>query len=177
MGITGASLYNVFGDKKTLFSRALQYYLNSSTRRRIAELDAVSDAADGLHRFLGDVIEASLRDRRGCLLVNSAMEVAPHDAELGPTIRASLLEIEDGFHRAIKVGQQQGSVSRAYDPRELAKLLLGVVIAIRILARTTADRSLLEGMARPLLGLLTGNSAGYPAGRGRPRRQSWRRHR
>ena len=38
MGITGASLYNAFGDKRSLYRRALDYYLEQSVRDRIARL-------------------------------------------------------------------------------------------------------------------------------------------
>src|ERR1700751_2119899 len=39
MGITGASLYNAFGDKRALFREVLQRYAERSTRERIAALE------------------------------------------------------------------------------------------------------------------------------------------
>src|ERR1700719_853818 len=38
MGITGTSLYNAYGDKRTLFGHALRRYTERSTRERIARL-------------------------------------------------------------------------------------------------------------------------------------------
>ena len=38
MGIGSASLYNAFGDKRTLYAKALEHYLNNSVRERIARL-------------------------------------------------------------------------------------------------------------------------------------------
>ena len=32
MGITGASIYNAFGDKRSLYRRALEHYLDHSVR-------------------------------------------------------------------------------------------------------------------------------------------------
>ena len=40
MGIGGASLYNTYGDKRTLFTKALERYANRSMRERIARLEA-----------------------------------------------------------------------------------------------------------------------------------------
>jgi TetR/AcrR family transcriptional repressor of nem operon len=40
------------------------------------------------------------------------------------------------------------------DAVNAARLLLGVVLGIRVLARTNPDRELLEGVARPALALL-----------------------
>src|SRR5216684_2122933 len=40
MGITGTSLYNAFGDKRSLFRQVLQRYAERSTRERIARLES-----------------------------------------------------------------------------------------------------------------------------------------
>ena len=36
----------------------------------------------------------------------------------------------------------------------MARLLLGLVIAVRVMARTVSDRSRLDGMVRPILALI-----------------------
>ena len=38
MGLNGPSLYNAFGDKRTLFARALERYATRTMRERIARL-------------------------------------------------------------------------------------------------------------------------------------------
>src|SRR5579863_3186541 len=83
MGITGASLYNAYGDKRSLFSRSLDHYLDRSFRERIGRFEGYFPPRRAIEAFFDEIIEQSLRDknRRGCLLVNSALEVAPHDRE------------------------------------------------------------------------------------------------
>jgi TetR/AcrR family transcriptional repressor of nem operon len=156
MGIPGPSLYNAFGDKRTLFRRALERYLDGTMRSRIARLEATLPPREAVKFFIQEIIEASLGDceRRGCFLVNSALEVAPHDAELGADIAVWLDELEDFFHRAITAAQDQGKVPPERDARDLARLLMGVVLGLRVLARTRPSRSLLESVARPALALL-----------------------
>lgn len=156
MGLSGTSLYNAFGDKRALFAQALERYLDSSARKRIKHLEATLPPKEAVRRFIADVIErsASDRERRGCFLINSALEVAPHDEKLGELIAARLGEIESFFCRSIRAAQAQGSVPAHRKPRELARLLLGVLLGIRVLARAKPERSLLEGVARPALALL-----------------------
>ena len=127
MGITGTSLYNAFGDKRSLFRQALQRYAQRSTRERIARLESTLPPKQAVRAFLGEIVERSLddRDRRGCLLVNSALEVAPHDPELGAEVAARLGEIEAFFRRAVTAAQADGSVPPDRDPADLARLLLG----------------------------------------------------
>jgi len=52
--------------------------------------------------------------------------------------------------------QADGAVPCDRDPAELAKLMLAIVIAIRVLARARPERALLKGIARPALALLDG---------------------
>jgi TetR/AcrR family transcriptional repressor of nem operon len=111
---------------------------------------------EAIRRFVGEVIERSVNDpeRRGCFLINSALEVAPHDPELGAEIAKRLSEIEAFFRRAVRAGQADTSIPSSRDARDIARLLLGVLLGIRVLARTRPERALLEGVARPALGLL-----------------------
>ena len=52
------------------------------------------------------------RERRGCFLINSALEVAPHDRQLGALVADRLAEIEAFFYRSIKAAQAKGAVPR-----------------------------------------------------------------
>jgi TetR/AcrR family transcriptional regulator, transcriptional repressor for nem operon len=155
MGITGASLYNAFGDKRLLFREVLQRYAERSMRERIARLDSTRPPKQAVRAFIGEIVEHSVDgDRRGCLLVNTALDTAPHDPELGAEVAARLGEIEAFFRRAITAAQADGSVPLDRDPADLARLLLGVTLGLRVLARSMPERELLEGVARPALALL-----------------------
>jgi TetR/AcrR family transcriptional repressor of nem operon len=156
MGISGPSLYNTFGGKRALFLKALQSYLDQSARAMIKRLEESLPPKEAVRRFLEEIIEHSVgdRERRGCFLINSALEVAPHDSELSEFVAARFGEIEAFFHRSIKVAQAEGTIPRDRAPRDLARLLLGVLLGIRVLARSKPNRALLEGVARPALALL-----------------------
>jgi TetR/AcrR family transcriptional regulator, transcriptional repressor for nem operon len=156
MGISAPSLYNAYGDKHRLFVQALEHYLDYSTRARIKRLENSLPPKRAIQKFIEEIIERSVndRERRGCFLINSALEVAPHDKELGRLIADRLAEIERFFYRAIKAAQIEGAVPRSRAAKDLARLLLGVLLGIRVLARSKPERALLEGVARPALALL-----------------------
>jgi len=156
MGIGSASLYNAFGDKRTLFAKALEHYLDNSVRERILRLERQRLPKDAIKAFFAEVIERSLKDpdRRGCMLVNSALEVAPHDADLGAAISRYLEEIRSFFERSISAAQSDGADAGQHSARDLSRLLLGVLLGIRVLARSQPNRALLDGVARPALSLL-----------------------
>jgi len=155
MGITGARLYNAFGDKHALFRQVVQRYAERSMRERISRLESTLPPKEAVRAFLGEIVERSMDgDRRGCLLVNTALEAAPEDPELRAEVAARLAEIEAFFRRAVTAAQRDGSIPPDRAPEDLARLLLGVTLGLRVLARSTPERELLEGVARPALALL-----------------------
>ena len=156
MGIGGASLYNAYGDKRALFARSLARYAERSMRDRIARMEASHQPKEAIRSFIAEIIARSVadRDRKGCLLVNSALDVAPHDAAIGKVVGGYLDEIRAFFQRNIEAARKAGQVSRRLDPETASSHLLGIVLGIRVLARTGARRRLLEGVAQPALDLL-----------------------
>ncbi len=160
MGITGASLYNAFGDKRSLYQRALSHYVEQTIHERVGRLEANLPPHRAIGAFLDEVIERSVTDRqrRGCMLVNSALEMAPHDAGFRKIVSEELIYIESFFRRCVAAGQQDGTVTSAQPADELAKLLLSVLLGIRVLARSRPQREVLEAPAKAVLGLLTGSA-------------------
>ena len=156
MGIGGASLYNAYGDKRALFVAALARYADRSMRERIDRLEKRGRPKEAIRAFLAEIIDRSLEDpdRKGCLLVNSALDVAPRDAAIGRVIAGCFGELRAFFRRNLEAARAAHQVPRQTDPDELAGHLLGVVLGIRVLARTGANRAQLDAVARPALSLL-----------------------
>jgi TetR/AcrR family transcriptional repressor of nem operon len=154
MGMGQASVYNAFGDKRRLFARCLDRYMEMGMRARIARLEAELPPRRAIETLLAEIVARSLRDRLGCLLVNSALELGPHDGEMGRVVTARLAELEGFFLRALRGGQRDGSISIARDAVDLARLLVALVMGLRVLARGRPDRALLEGAVRQTLVLL-----------------------
>jgi TetR/AcrR family transcriptional repressor of nem operon len=156
MGISGASLYNAFGDKRALYRRALQRYVEQSFGDRVARFEGVMSPRATLVAFFEEIVARSLDDpqHRGCMLVNSAMELAPHDTEMQADIAAVLRRVEAFFLRCVQAGQHDGSIAAALPAEDIARTLLAILMGIRVLARARPERALLEGLLGPLYHLL-----------------------
>jgi TetR/AcrR family transcriptional repressor of nem operon len=156
MGIGGTSLYNTFGDKRALFVRCLERYANRSSRERMARIEERHAPKEAIAAFLSEIVERSLKDPdcKGCLLVNSALDVGPHDRAIGAAVAGYLDEIRDFFRRNLDAACRAGTVARTIDPESVSGHLLGVLMGIRTLARVKPERKLLESVARPALALL-----------------------
>lgn len=160
MGITGASLYNAFGDKRSLYRQAFVHYLAQTVRDRVARLDKLPPA-QAIRSFFDEIIERSVDDkqRRGCMLVNAALELAPYDPEFQQLVAEEMMFIEAFFRRCAEAGQKDGSITDRRSADELAKLLLSVLLGIRVLARTRPQREVLQGAASGALALLDGTTS------------------
>ena len=156
-GLSQPSLYNAFGDKRALFMRSLERYAQLSMRDRIKRLEEGADPVAAVRRFFRELVARLLADpdRRGCLIVNSALDVAPHDVELKAVIASYLKEIESFFRRCLERARHQEMLAPGIDTADTARLLLGVVLGLRVAARARPERALLEGMVRPALSILT----------------------
>lgn len=156
MGITGASLYNAFGDKRSLYRQALDRYVDQSFGDRVRRFEATLPPREAIVAFFTEIIDRSVRDkeRKGCMLVNSALEVAPHDPEFQQIVAGVLRQVEAFFRRCVEAGQANGAISTAHSPSDMARMLLAMLAGLRVLARACPDRKLLEGAVRPALALM-----------------------
>jgi len=154
-GITAASLYNAYGDKRELFRTALDRYVEGTIAARIRRCEGLSPR-EAIGAFFDEILSRSLNDRehKGCMLVNSALELAPHDSEFQKIIAGVLNRLESFFLGCIEAGQATGAITRAMPAQTLARHLLGVLIGVRVLARVRPERALLKGVIAPALALL-----------------------
>ncbi|MDN7428704.1 TetR/AcrR family transcriptional regulator [Burkholderia sp. AU45388] len=154
-GLTAASLYNAYGDKRGLFQAALDRYVSESIGNRIRRCE-VLPPLEAIHAFFDEILRRSLNDRqhKGCMLVNSALEMAPHDAEFQKIIAGVLTRIEGFFLGCIRTGQLDGTITPSQPAAVLARHLLGVLMGVRVLARVRPEKALLEGVIAPALAQL-----------------------
>jgi TetR/AcrR family transcriptional regulator, transcriptional repressor for nem operon len=154
-GITGASLYNAFGDKRALYKRALDQYVEVSIAdriRRCAELPPL----EAISAFFGEILKRSLKDpdHKGCMLVNAALDAGPDDPEFRKSVAAALTLIETFFLEHVRAGQADQSVTATWPAETLAHHLLGALMGVRVLARVRPEKHLLEGVIVPALAVL-----------------------
>jgi TetR/AcrR family transcriptional regulator, transcriptional repressor for nem operon len=155
MRITCASLYNAFGDKRALFRRALDHYVQSM-HDRIGLMEANQPPLTAIRAFFDDIVERSVKDseHRGCMLVNSVLEAKADDADLRLALLEQLAFIRAFFKRCIAAGQADGTVTSSQSADAMAQMLLSVLLGIRVLARTNPGRPVLEQPSHAVLAML-----------------------
>jgi TetR/AcrR family transcriptional regulator, transcriptional repressor for nem operon len=139
LGIARASIYGTFGSKHDLYMKALERYLqHSDVIERLSQPGPVVPAIRGL--FEACVAE-SLADerRRGCMVVNTAVELAPHDPAATRRVISSWDGLETALTSALIRARAQGEIAADADPASLARFLLVLLQGLRVIGRADPD--------------------------------------
>ena len=72
---------------------------------------------------------------KGCLVINTALELAPSDDDVGQLVRQALARHEKMLAELVRDGQKTGEIGATGEPRQIAKALLGLIIGMRVYAR------------------------------------------
>jgi TetR/AcrR family transcriptional repressor of nem operon len=153
MGIGRGSMYGTFGDKRELFLAALDRFEASRVSRANEILAGPSSSIEGIRRLFETTIEGllSYEPRRGCLLANTAVELAPHDAEVAARISRYVGRTEEALEKALVRGRAEGEIAADKDPRALARFLVNTLHGVRVLARAGVDRRVLDDSVQTAL--------------------------
>jgi TetR/AcrR family transcriptional repressor of nem operon len=152
-GLGRGSLYNTFQSKHGLFEAALRRYDTVWTSRQVEVLEGEGSVRDRIRTVLMTVVEeetAPSPERRGCLAVNSAMELAGQDKEVTGLVRDIFARMEEALCAAIQRAQRDGEIDKTQDARQLAQYLLSSMYGLRVLGKV-ADRQTLTGIVDQVL--------------------------
>ena len=132
MGVGRPSLYSVFGDKRTLFLRALRAYAERKGARAAQALFSPPSLRGALVGFLRHSVESATEEGSapGCLLVCVAPLV--HDAEvhqfLQDAVAAGVALVERRFYDAISTGEVPSDFPVAARASQVLDLSRGLTI-------------------------------------------------
>ena len=144
MDINRGSLYATFGDKHELFLKAMdRYCTGGGIGSGISILNQPGPALPLLRQFISHMLEFGLSDplRRGCMITNTVMELAPHEKGIGKKLKGRLQMLEEAFCALLTRAKKEGELSKDKDPRVLARVLVTMMqgTIVRIKAGTPAD--------------------------------------
>jgi len=158
-GVGRRSMYDTFGDKHSLFLRALDRYIDAvedGFRRRAA---TGSDGQAAVHAMFEMLLRSDADDYRGCLVVNSATELGPTDDEVDERLRRHLAVAREVLDAQIRRGRRDGSVTDRIDPETLTAVAFNVWLGVRVGVRARIPRSQIIHDVENLLHLLSGSGA------------------
>ncbi|MNW31302.1 HTH-type transcriptional repressor ComR [compost metagenome] len=154
MGIHRRSLYDTFGDKHTLFLMALDRYDNKISDSLSRGVKRSPNAKEALQSVINIMIYGDENSPKGCLMVNSAVELAVRDAAVNEKSVCAFLKVEQLLKEIILWGQKEGEFTSEYDAEELAEYLHNVGVGLRSMLRTSIPIEKLQRIANMSMRIL-----------------------
>ena len=136
MGIQKGSFYATFSSKHEVFLNAMRRYVDRGFGELKAALHGLPprEAIGAMFENIAAKCTGKGRDK-GCLVINTALELAPSDDDVGQLVRQALTRHEKILAELVRDGQKTGEIGATGEPRQIAKALLGLIIGMRVYAR------------------------------------------
>lgn len=147
-GINKGSLYNAFGSKKALFKEAFLKYDREQRQARLKKLSQNHSSIEAIESLFDLLVDQSMSDddKKGCLLVNTAINLPHHDADIEAAVLKGMTDYEVFFEDQLTQAKSRGEVKSTLNVARTAKGLLALVVGLRVLARGVFERSGLEAI-------------------------------
>lgn len=153
MGLSKSSLYETFGSKKELFMRSLSRYCAFTGERERQFLEGQAPDKSfivSMLRGLGDP-DRFPDDPRGCLLVNSTIELGKRDEDVSAYVNSRVAMSLEMFEGIIRRAQATGDISSTSDASSLAGMLVMSIHGLKAMSRLNVGRAVLEPAVEEIL--------------------------
>jgi TetR/AcrR family transcriptional regulator, transcriptional repressor for nem operon len=154
-GIGRSSFYAAFGDKRSLFIEVLRLF-SVRTQAMLSEAWEETHSLFAIRRFFRETLiqVPRVRASRGCLMINSILELAEVDEGLSNLAIQELAEVESIFETCFSEAQASGDYPDTRPPRDLAAHVMVLNQGLRVASRKSVSRRELERLIETGLSLL-----------------------
>jgi TetR/AcrR family transcriptional repressor of nem operon len=155
-GVSRYGIYGTFGNKRELFEQALERYADGMGRElymRLLEPDAsLAHIRRIFDERIGDM--CSVDERKGCLFVHTAMQLASEDEELQGVLQKFMKRMSKAFAIGLESAKARGEVRKDMDTAAAGDFLTNTQFGLAVLGRTGFSREALDGIVTSALASL-----------------------
>ncbi|GKS10294.1 TetR/AcrR family transcriptional regulator [Paenibacillus chitinolyticus] len=156
-GLGKGSLYNAFGSKHDLYEQVLQRYHRQGIEEQVEILRRPVSVKERLRELLDWAVKEDFSEsgRRGCLLINAAVERAGVDpmVEKVAVRHIELLEKELCLLMEQGIGSEE-IIAAGRTAKELANVVLSCYYGLRVLNSATRNREMARTIVEGTLAAL-----------------------
>ncbi|MEC8775385.1 MAG: TetR/AcrR family transcriptional regulator [Pseudomonadota bacterium] len=140
-GVSRYGLYGTFGNEKELLIAAIRYYDETMNQLLMASLQDHEASLPVIIDYWRTIAEHAKDETfcAGCLIVNVAVEVAPHDSDVSAEVQQIDRKHQSLFTRAIQNGQMKGEVPTHIDAEGFALMLVSLTRGLALMVRAGTD--------------------------------------
>lgn len=153
MNLRKGSIYKAFGSKKELFITVLNRYMDSDYERYRTLLDDADTPMEGLKQLIHSIAisPAGDQDNKGCFIVNTVIELAPHDRDFEIILDRQMRRIEALIESAIFQGQGAGEMTTETSAEDLAEAVMVFINGMQMDSKCTYSQDRAERLCHFIL--------------------------
>ncbi len=155
MGISRQSLYNTFGDKRSLFLAALTRYMERASEK-LAVLEEEDASLPAIYQFfagLGGEPSADSEPKRCCMVGRICMELGGQDDDVALAVQQFFARTNAAFEHALTNALEKGEVADL-EARDVAVHLTGTLHGLGMMRRAGVPMDDLRRAVRVSLSVL-----------------------
>jgi TetR/AcrR family transcriptional repressor of nem operon len=147
MNLSRSSMYSEFGNKHNLFVEALTLYRHLS-KELINTISSAKNPVEAIQKFyeVGFIRIDKKILCRGCLFVNTILELSNVDDELASLAIKYFNEIEEALKNCFKKCVINGTLHKDQDPVKLANYFITLSKGMRVVVRQKENDDYLQGV-------------------------------
>lgn len=141
LSLSRSSLYDTFGDKRSLFLKALMQYQTEILGSMESLIRNTDDVREALIAIFNLIVKQQDREGvpKGCFMVNAAIELAPTDIEIAYLVASSQRGFEKTLEEAFERAQQSNQIAPSYSASYLSKFFYNTITGLRVGVRANQD--------------------------------------
>ena len=121
-GLHKASLYQTFGDKHQLFVSALKLYFTKTAKAQKDSRNGEENPIKAIKASVDSTIDQCAQGK-GCLAVNSLIEVAPFDSEIDRILKQFRQRLDTHLASLVDEAKKKKLVAKSIDTKEAVRLI------------------------------------------------------
>ncbi len=155
MGINRGSMYGTFGDKHALFVEAVEHYARTVMRQVHDTLEAPGSPLGNVRRFIAMWADmAASGECRGCLITNTAVELAPHNPAVAQAVKSALSLLEKALHKTLERAVDAGELPAETNTRALARFLTSTGQGLVVMGKANVSRATIKDIVNVTLSVI-----------------------
>jgi TetR/AcrR family transcriptional repressor of nem operon len=147
--LSRSSLYDTFGNKRTLFLEALKFYSERVLGATAQTLNESPSPIIGIQKVFDDLIVSAGNETGalGCFMVNSVAELVPYDPDVTEIATAYANSLQQLLTKVLKAARSLNMLTKKQTPEQLAAYVFNMIQGIRIFIKSGVTREQVQAIS------------------------------
>lgn len=146
-GVSRYGIYGTFGNKRELFEQALEKYTEQMGRAAFLRMLQPDANLDHIRKTYTDRLDHMFEredQTTGCLVIYTAMELAPGDKDIELVLNGLLMRMSHVYSMGLQHALDKGEIKEELDLEKAGQFLTGAFFGMSVMSRCGFTRESMQ---------------------------------